>query len=324
MKNKYYTAVLFLTATIFTNQSFAENNTLMHQWHNHGSEVTLPGAFFPESIAADWDGTLYVSSIATGEIVKISAHSNTPETFVEVGVNTNSTGLLVDVWREVLWSCDVDLSMQSPSELRAFSLSSAELLASYPIPDGGLCADITLSDEGALYVTDTLLARVLKFETPSHYSPQDGDLSVWSADPVLIGSPENFLKINGIAYSRNHSIYTTNYSTGTLYRIHINHDGSPGEVEIIETDQPLSFPDGIEMVGSHHLLVTQNTGSLVKIKIKKNQGEVSVINDNLDQPTSVARVWGQVWVTEGQILRFVGADPSPLNFPFKIRRVSLH
>ena len=209
-------------------------------------ELDLPGVFFPESIAADYWGSLYVSSIATGEIVRFTPFSSTPEVFIPVGTNTNSTGVLVDHRRWVLWSCNVDLSMQTPSDLRAFDLWSGELLASYLIPDFGLCADMTLGRNGSLYVTDTLLARVLKLTTPSRYSAENGQLAIWAEDPVLVGDPAVFLKINGIAYSRSGSIYTTNYSTGTLYEIPINRDGSAGRgrnpsIRIKPSFSPMAF-----------------------------------------------------------------------------------
>ena len=194
-------------------------------------------------------------------------------------------------------------------------------MATYPIPDFGLCADITMAANVNIFITDTLLARVLILETEA-YNSVNGNLAIWSDDPILVGSEEAFLKINGISKNRN-AIFTTNYSTGTLYRIPVKADGSAGAAQVIETDIPLSTPDGIRMLSHNQLLVTQNSGALVRIKIRGNQGIVKVVNNELDQPSSVVRVGWKLWVTEGQILRLVGADPSHLNFPFKVKKVRI-
>ena len=130
-------------------------------------EKELPGAFFPESIAADFYGNLYVSSLASGEIVKFSHGSDVAESFVPVGVNNNSTGLFADPYRQVLWSCNVDLSMQTPSELRAFDLQTGNLVAAYPVPDFGLAADIVMTYPGHLRDRYTAFPGVAVDDTQS-------------------------------------------------------------------------------------------------------------------------------------------------------------
>ena len=69
---------------------------------------------------------------------------------------------MVDPERDVLWACAVDLSFQdSHRELRAFDLATGALVASYPMPDGGVCADIALA-RGDVYVTDTVGGRIVR------------------------------------------------------------------------------------------------------------------------------------------------------------------
>ena len=97
----------------------------------------------------------------TGEIVRFPPGSSKPTTFVAAGVNVGTAGVMVDAKRNVLWACAVDLSFQTPSALRAFDLRTGALEASYEMPDGGVCADITLA-RGDVYVTDTLLGRIVR------------------------------------------------------------------------------------------------------------------------------------------------------------------
>ena len=109
-------------------------------------EVALPGvAFFPESITAAPNGALFVSSLTTGEIVRLAPGSQRATTFVDAGVNVGTAGVMVDPDRDVLWACAVDLTSQPTSELRAFDLRTGALRASYVMPDGGVCADIAIA-----------------------------------------------------------------------------------------------------------------------------------------------------------------------------------
>ena len=149
--------------------------------------LSLPGdAFFPESVAVAPNGALFVSSLVTGEIVRFRAGSAKPRTFVAADVNVGTAGVMVDPDRHVLWACAVDLSFQTPSELRAFDLRTGALEASYEMPVGGLCADIALA-RGDVYVTDTGGGRIVRLAGIDRESAGGGALAVWSADPKLAG-----------------------------------------------------------------------------------------------------------------------------------------
>jgi hypothetical protein len=107
-------------------------------------------------------------------------------------------------------------------------------VASYPIPDGGVCADIALA-RGDVYVTDTLLGRILRLG-----SGRERTLEVWSADPQLARGA--FLRINGIAFGGARTLYTTNYRTGELFAVRIAPDGSAEPAELV-LDAPMTNPD---------------------------------------------------------------------------------
>ena len=271
------------------------------------SELTLPGdAFFPESITAAPNGALFVSSLVTGEIVRIAPGSDMVETFVPAGVNVGTAGVMADPDRNVLWACAVDLSFQVPSELRAFDLRTGELEASYPIPDGGLCADIALA-RGDVYVTDTLNGRILRLSRG-----RDRTLEVWSDDRQLAGG--GFLKINGIAFDERRTLYTTNYSTGELFAIRIEPGGDAGPaVQIL--DEPLTNPDGIRWRDGD-LYIADNVRGL--LRVDPRTGTTTVIDGSLDQPTSLVFVDDHIWITEGQVLRLQAGLPP--NLPFKVVR----
>jgi sugar lactone lactonase YvrE len=269
------------------------------------SELELDGLFYPESITAGPDGALYVSSLANGNIVRFAPGSSESQPFVPAGNGT--AGVMADPDRDVLWACAVDLSFRTPSELRAFDLQTGALGASYRIPEGGLCADIALA-RGAVYVTDTLKGRILRL--------RGGTLEVWSDAPQLAGGA-GFLQINGIAFDGRQTLYTTNYSTGKLFAVRVEPGGSAGTPAEIRLDTTMTNPDGIRWHDGY-LYVAENLGGLTRVDPRA--GTRTVLDASLDQPSSLVFVCDDIWITEGQAIRFqTGEAP---NLPFKVVRRS--
>jgi hypothetical protein len=288
------------------------------------SSVTIAGDnFFPESIAATPAGTLFVGSIVTGEIRRLSPGSSTAETFVPAGVNTGTAGLLVDMARGVLWACAVDLHFQTPTALRAFDLRTGKMRANYELPDKGVCADITLA-HGDVYITDTtdptattrLPARILRLTTPRPRHSEGGALTVWSRDPLFTRDVP-FVQINGIAFDGISTLYTTNLGSGELLGIRIRRDGSAAPATVINLDRSLELPDGIRMLDPARLLVVEGVGRLTLVNV--HTGTTTTVADSLDQPSSVVRAGGSLWVDQGQIWRLLGGQPPIL--PFTVRRL---
>lgn len=295
------------------------------------SSLTVPGDnFFPESIAATPAGTLFVGSVVTGEILRFRTGSTTAETFVPAGVNAGTAGVLVDARRGVLWACAVDLNFQTPTALRAFDLRTGTLRANYEVPDRGICADIAVA-HGDVYITDTtdptaatrLPGRILRLTTPRPSQADGGTLTVWSADPLFTRPLQSSgipVQINGIAFDGISTLYTTNLSTGELLRVPIRLDGSAAApASVIDLDRDLVVPDGIRMLDPAQLLVTELVGRLTLVNV--HTGATTVVPESLDQPTSVVRVGGSLWVSEGQTLRLVLGQPP--NLPFTVRRLSV-
>ncbi|HSR99036.1 MAG TPA: hypothetical protein VLM79_18400 [Kofleriaceae bacterium] len=286
------------------------------------STVVLPGDnFFPESITASLGGALYVSSITTGEIVRFATPSSPAQVFVPAGVNIGTAGVAFDDVRQVLWACAVDLTFATPTALRAFSARDGALIASYTVPDGGVCGDIALA-RGDVYITDTLLGLLFKLTTPGARTASGGTLALWSADPAFHGA--GFLQINGIAFDGLRTIYTANYSTGEIFAVAIRRDGTAGAASVIQTPRVFTTLDGIRIVApfTSSLFVTENTGALSRVDIIGSTATVTTLG-TFDQPTSVIRVGRDLWITEGQDLRLQGVDPTPVHLPFVVRRHSL-
>lgn len=284
--------------------------------------ITLPGNnYFPESITSSLLGTLYVASITTGEIVRIPALTRTPQPFVAPGVNVGTAGVAFDDLRQVLWACAVDLTFATPTALRAFSAVDGALLASYEVPNGGVCGDIVLA-RGDIYITDTLLGLIFQLHTPSLLRATGGTLALWADDPAF--RAPGFLQINGIAFDGLRTFYTTNYSSGQLLRVRIQGNGTAAPAELISTPRAFQFPDGIRITRpfASSLFVTENTGALTRVDVAGNAATITPLG-TFDEPTSVVRSGNDLWVAEGQDLRLQGVETSPLNLPFTIRRFRL-
>jgi hypothetical protein len=273
-------------------------------------ERVLPGpAFFPESITAAPNGAVFVSSIVTGEIVRFAPGSWRAKTFVAEDVNVGTAGVMADPEHKVLWACAVDLSFQTGSELRAFDLHTGVLRARYPMPEGGVCADIALVGAD-VYVTDTFGGRIDRVSGLERGRADGGSIAVWSTDPRFLGTP---LGINGIAFDGERTLYTTNYSSGRLFAVGIARDGSAEPAAPVVLDTPMTNPDGIRWCGGF-LYVAENPNGLSRIDVRR--GTRTLIDGSLDQPTSLAFARGATWITEGQILRLLAGQPPRL--PFKV------
>src|ERR1051326_7218409 len=77
------------------------------------STLTLAGsAYYPESLSAAPDGTLYVPSLGTGEVVAFAPGATTPTTFIAAGDPKGVSGLYANA--TTVWLCAVDLTTQPP------------------------------------------------------------------------------------------------------------------------------------------------------------------------------------------------------------------
>ena len=180
------------------------------------------------------------------------------------------------------------------------------------MPDGGVCADITLAG-GDLYVTDTLLGRILRLTTPDPSSAEDGRLTVWSADRKLAGRPR-LSRINGIAFDG-----AGRSTQPTTARATCPPSGSRTVARRAGRPDPPPHTDHDSRrhpVARRYLYVADNGHGVVRVDPRK--GKTTVIDESPDQPTSLVFVDDDIWITEGQVLHLQINDPTCL--PFKVVR----
>ena len=142
-------------------------------------EIALPGdAYHPESLFADADGTLYVGSLVTGQVVAF-AEGETKGTVV-VGASSGVTGVAgVTVRGDELWLCSIDTTFQRPTEVRSFTIDGAAR-ATHTLGSNRFCNDLAFDAAGALYVTDSFSGTVLRL------APGGAALEPWLEDAALV------------------------------------------------------------------------------------------------------------------------------------------
>ncbi|MGH6836456.1 MAG: hypothetical protein ACREC9_13145, partial [Methylocella sp.] len=122
--------------------------------------IEVPGdRAFMESITAGPDGTLYVSSLASGGIARIKPGASKAEEWIApAAFQSRSTfGVFADAESNTLWVCSNDMSgvgVDGPgraigSHLKGFDLSTGDGKISAQLPGKtNLCNDMTVASDG--------------------------------------------------------------------------------------------------------------------------------------------------------------------------------
>lgn len=270
--------------------------------------LALPGqAYYPESLHADDEGTLYVGSLATGEVVAYDRGATEPRTVIAAGAHgvTGVTGVLVHD-RE-LWLCSVDTTFQRPTEVRSFTLAG-DPIASYPQPANAFCNDLVFGADGTLYASDS-------FGGIRALAPSAGEFVTFAEDPRFLPDAQGAFGLDGLAFLDD-TLYVNKFDTGELFAI-----DAGGVVSEITVTPPLQAPDGMRALDDGSLLVAEGAGRLTRVEITGATGTATTIAGDLDMPTSVVVARGAAWVSEGQLGRLF-SQQTP-NLPFAVRRIDL-
>lgn len=289
------------------------------------SVIELTGEnYYPDSVAAREDGTLFVGSMWTGQIDRIPSGENSPVSFVPPEAEGRTVlGLLVDEDADRLWAVFWDFQgfMTIPAQLKSFNLETGDLEGVYEFPAGSIGNDLTMDGDGNIYTTCSFTHQIFRL-------PAGGNaLEVWSDDPLFAAEwQEGNWTLNGIDWDGDASIYVSRTDTDGFYRVAIENDGSAGVVqEIVVADSLTNMGyDGIVALDSDTILVTEyGTGRLTVIDVADTNGTKQVVTAELDFPTNVTVVGDSAWVVESQIDHLLGFDTAPPQAPFTLKRVAL-
>ena len=202
------------------------------------SEIRIPvDRAFPESITSAADGTIYIGSMAQGQIFRVPPGGATAEPWIKQGSNDliSVVGVLADDRSGTLWACSSDMTSMgvsfpnSPAQtaLKTFDLKTGAPKGSYPFPGGkGFCNDIAIASDGAAYVTDTINPRILRLERGG------AQLETWVENPVFGTTGGN---LDGIAFGTDNNLYVNTFEGAKLFRVNVGAGNSAGDITELRT-----------------------------------------------------------------------------------------
>lgn len=244
----------------------------------------------PESIAADWDGNLYVSLAITGEIAKIDRDGvRSTLAFIPLGAYPaqecapGDFALLHGIATDLDGNVYAGAAACDPGARGIWRVTpggTATRIASLP-PDAhpnGLAVR-----RGHVYVSDHFGGRI--FRAP--LANQGGPAELWVSSPLLAFVPNPFLApgANGIQFFRN-TAFVANSSQQTILAIDLGPHDQPGEPYVVHDVPPGCDDFAFDVLGN--LYCTTNPFQTVT-RIDPD-GQVEVLfdaADGLDGPTSV-------------------------------------
>jgi len=262
------------------------------------ADIELPPSVpFPESVAVAADGTLYVSSISHGGVLRVPPSGGRPVPFLKPGAHgTRSTfGVLVDDKTHTLWVASNDASgigLKGPSHMKGawvkgFELTSGTPKVSVQLPvSAAIANDFAIGEDGSLYVTNTAGDQIFRMK------PGTEQFEVFVQDAQLAGG------LDGIAFGSDGALYVNTYKSGELFRIAVDH-GQVGQITKLKTSRPLTHADGLKPFKNGFLMV-EGGGSLDRVTIHGDEANVETVRE-LSEPTGVVIAGDTVWVAEGHL-----------------------
>jgi sugar lactone lactonase YvrE len=265
---------------------------------------------FPEGLAIDKKGNIYVSIAEQAEIRRITPDGTESILTTLPAGGFGLLGLAVDAPGNIYAA----LASANPATGGVYRVSRDGVSERLPGSEAILVPNALVFDkQGNLYVTDTILGAVWLI-------PRGGQAELWLQDELLEGTGvllggNTPIGANGIAY-RQGTLYVANTEKGTIVRIPVNSDGSPGTPDVL-TDGIFGV-DGLALdVLDNIYAVSVTDDKLVRVNLADTSLTVLVENDGLDGPASLAFGTGKgarKYVFIANFALFSGANPGVVKF----------
>ncbi len=289
------TALAFLSLSTFATSALAAREP--------GDIRIDDTAVFPESVTSSADGTIYVGSVK-GNVYRALPDSSVAQAWIrhspENGILT-ILGVLADDAHNTLWLCSAPNFFgpersQGVTALHAYDLQSGEQKGKWDFPGGGACNDITIDADGTAFASDTAGGRILTL------APGATELSVWGADPALVG-------IDGLAFSGDGVLIVNNVRQNQLIRVDRNAEGTMGALTVLTLNLELGGPDGLRLLNGNRFIQAEGTVGRVHLAdIEGDSATITVLNEMLESSPGVTAVGNMAYAIESNIKYLL--DPS--------------
>ena len=239
---------------------------------------------FPEGIAFDLHGNLYVSIAPLGEIRRREGDSWAVYARIDPGTTgLGVLGLAADRCGTIYAAAPTD----APDWHGVVAVSPGGALERLPGSEQMIFPNALAFDHrGNLYITDSIGGAIWRV-------PPEGAAELWLAGETLAGTGalgNGFpLGANGIAYFRGR-LYVANTEKKQVVEIPIDDSGAAGTPSVLHAfGGPMDFLDGItvDLVGNLYVLVA-GANQLVRIERSGDVTTVADTADGLNIPASLA------------------------------------
>jgi sugar lactone lactonase YvrE len=271
------------------------------------ASIELPAGFqYPNGIARASNGTLYVGSVTSGQILRIIASGKIETLFPGNDRVFAATSLRLDEPRGILWGTSPDFLGTQPNSKTAprphcffaIDVLSGKVKQVIQMPDRGFGNDLAVDARGGVYVTDSNHPRI-------YYLPLGAtQLKTWVEDDRL--RSKGRVGLAGIALNSDGSAIVNHFSDSKMFKVTSQHQGR-ATIEEVMLESPLENPDGMQIASNGSLLVTEGAvqsgnGRLLRIDLSAPDPKlVEVLAEDLISPVNLTTTGNEVWVTESQI-----------------------
>lgn len=252
-----------------------------------------PHGQFPEGIAIDKQGNIFVTLGALGQVFKIAPDGS--ETLLhQFAEGAMPAGLAVDAPGN-LYLCVIVLPPDSTSDQGVWRITPTGDVERLPGSEHIQFANaLTFDKRGNLYVTSSHVFGTSPPQGAIWRIPPGGEAEPWLVDDTFLGGlgliPDYPpIGANGISF-RHNSLFVANTEKGLIAHIPVSPDGSPGEPGLVVQDEELFVIDGLAL-DVHGTIYAALVGQDRLVSVDPATGKILQLagpNDKVDGPSSLA------------------------------------